>query len=122
MLYYKHKLQSMLENASYIFYYGRFITADRTIRDNRPDRVILNKTIREAYLRDVTPPNSHNLHSTITERIHRYTDLTKELRRRRRLKTASVIRVVLSTPFIIHVVLSTPSLILVVLSTDSITP
>jgi hypothetical protein len=50
---------------------------DRTPHNNRPNIlvVILNKTVKEVYVIDVAIPNSHNLHSTITERFHKYKDL-----------------------------------------------
>ena len=48
---------------------------DRTPHNNRPGIVILDKTIKEAYLIDVAIPNSHNFHSTITEKFQKYKDL-----------------------------------------------
>jgi hypothetical protein len=39
----------------------------------------LIKTVKEAYLIDVAIANSQNLHSTITGKLHKYTDLTEEL-------------------------------------------
>jgi len=40
---------------------------------------MLDKTINEAYLICASIPNSHNLHSTITEKIQKDTDLNTEL-------------------------------------------
>jgi len=54
---------------------------DRTIHNNRQDKVVLNKTIKEAYSVDVAVPNSHNLHSTITEKLQKYKDLKEKLTR-----------------------------------------
>jgi hypothetical protein len=45
------------------------IITDRTPHNNRPNVLILDKTVKKAYLIDVAIPNSHNLHSTITERF-----------------------------------------------------
>jgi hypothetical protein len=42
---------------------------------------MIGKTIKEAYLIDTTIPNSHNLHSTITEKLQKYVDLKDELTR-----------------------------------------
>jgi hypothetical protein len=47
-------------------------------------------------------PNSHNLHSTITEKLHKYTDLKEELIRIWQLKTAYIIPQVQSTTGIIR--------------------
>jgi hypothetical protein len=64
------------------------ITTDRTTHNNRPDIIILDKTIKEAYLIVVAIPNSHSLHSTITEKLQKYTDLKEELIRIWQLTTA----------------------------------
>ena len=57
--------------------------------------VTLDKTIK--YLTYVAIPNSHNLHSTITEKLQKYTDLKEELIRIWQLNTACIIPLVLST-------------------------
>jgi predicted methyltransferase MtxX (methanogen marker protein 4) len=79
----------------------RSIITDRTIHNNRPDIVVLDKTITEAYSIDVAIPNSHNLHSTITKKLRKYTDLKEELTRIWQLKRAYIIPLVLSTTGII---------------------
>ena len=43
-------------------YYGRSIITDRTIRNNRPDIIILDSTIKEAYLRDAAILKSQPSH------------------------------------------------------------
>ena len=91
----------MLENSYYTLYYNRSVTTDRTILNNRPDTVIHDKTIKEAYLIDVAIPNSHNLHNTIIEKLQKYIDLKEELIRIWQLKTAYIIPLVLSTTGII---------------------
>ena len=58
-------------------------------------------TIKEAYLMDVAIPTSYNLHSTITVKLQKYTDMKEELIRLWQLKTAYVIALVLSTVRII---------------------
>jgi hypothetical protein len=40
---------------------NRSITTDRTVHNDRPDRVMLDKTIKEAYLIELAIPDSHNL-------------------------------------------------------------
>jgi hypothetical protein len=65
--YYKYDPQSVLENSNYKLYYDMSIITLRTIHNNRPDIVIVDKTIKEAHLIDIAIPNSHSLHSTITE-------------------------------------------------------
>jgi hypothetical protein len=55
------------------------IITDRNIPKNRHDIVTLAKTTKEAHSIDVAIPNSHNLLSTITEKLQKYTDLKEEL-------------------------------------------
>jgi hypothetical protein len=69
----------VLENSKYKLYYDRFIIIDHTTHNNSPDKVINDKTIKEASLIDATYPSSHNLHSTITEKPQNHTDLKAEL-------------------------------------------
>jgi len=52
---------------------------DHDDNNNRTDIVILDKTIREAFLIDVAVPNSHNLHNNITEKLQKYTDLKDDI-------------------------------------------
>jgi hypothetical protein len=42
---------------------------------------MLDSTIKEAHLIYVAIPKDHKLHSTITEKLHKYTDLKEELKR-----------------------------------------
>jgi hypothetical protein len=48
---------------------------DRAANGIGRDIVILDKTTKIAYLTNVAISNSHNLHSTITEKLQKYTDL-----------------------------------------------
>jgi len=36
---------------------------------------MLDQTIKETYLTDIAIPNSHILHSTVTEKLQKYADL-----------------------------------------------
>jgi hypothetical protein len=76
---------------NYKLYYNRSIITNQTIHNNRPDKVMFDKTIKEAYLIDVAIPKSHNLHSTITKKLQKYTDLTEALIRIWQLKMAYII-------------------------------
>jgi hypothetical protein len=69
---------NVVENPSYNLQYVRSIIYDRTIHNNRPDVIIFDKTIKETYLIDATVLNSHNLHSTITEKLQKCTEVKQE--------------------------------------------
>jgi len=72
------------------------IITDRTSLNSRPDRVVLDKTIKEWYSVGAAIPDGHNLHSTITEKLHKYRYLKEELIRMWQLKTANMMSLVLS--------------------------
>jgi len=58
---------------------------------------MLHKTTTEAHSMSAAIPNSHILHSTITQRLQKYTDLKEELIRIWQMKTAYTLPLVLST-------------------------
>jgi hypothetical protein len=89
------------ENCNCKLYCDRSVITHRTIHNNRPEIVILDKTIKEAYLIDVAIANGQNLHSTITENLQKYRDLTEELIRIWQLQTACTVPPVLFTAGII---------------------
>jgi hypothetical protein len=63
--------------------------------------VVLDKTIKEVHSIYVAIPSSHNLHTTITEKLWKYTDMKGELIRMWQLETACILPFVLSTAGII---------------------
>jgi hypothetical protein len=67
------------------------IITDRTAHNSSPDRIVLDKTIKEQYSVGVAIPNSHNLHS---EKLQKYRDLKAELIRTWQLKTANMMSLV----------------------------
>ena len=74
---------------------------DGTVHSNRPHTVMLDKTIKQAHSVDAAIRNSHNLYSTLTERLQQYTDWKEQLTRIQQLKTAHTVPLVLSTDGII---------------------
>ena len=97
MPYHKYEPQSIVENSNYKLYRDRSILTDRNIQSNRPDIIILDSTIKEAHLIEISIPNCNNVHSTITEWLHKYNDLQDEFISIRQMKTACIITLVLST-------------------------
>jgi hypothetical protein len=69
----------VVENCNCKLFCDRSIVTDRTIHNSIPNIVILDKAVKETKLIVAAIPNSHNLHSTITEKLQKYTDLTEEL-------------------------------------------
>jgi len=62
---------------------------------------ILDKTIKATHSVDAAIPNSHKLHSTVTGKLQKYTDLKEELMRIQQLKTTCIIPLGLSKTHII---------------------
>jgi hypothetical protein len=101
MPYHKYETQSTVENSSYELYRDTSIITERSIQSNRPDIVILDSTIKEAYWIDISIPNSPNFHSTITEWLQKYNDLQEDFIGIWQMKTAHIITLVLSTTGVI---------------------
>jgi len=59
------------------------------------DTAILDKTIKGSYATHIAIPNSHNLHSAITEQLRKYADLKEVLISMWQLKTSCIIPPVL---------------------------
>jgi len=62
---------------------------------------LLDKTLKEAHSVDGAVANSHNLHSIITDRLLKYTDLKEELIRIWQLEISYTVPLVISTAGII---------------------
>jgi hypothetical protein len=88
----------VVENSRYKSCREGSLITDPTIHNNQPDIVLLDETIKETYLIAGAIPDSHNLHNTITERLHKYTE---ELIRIWQLETVYLTPLVLSTTGII---------------------
>jgi len=69
--YYKYEPQPVSENSYYDLYCDRTIRTDLTVQNNRPDRVLLDRIIKEAYLIDVAVHNCHSLYSTIIVKLQK---------------------------------------------------
>jgi hypothetical protein len=91
----------VLQNSNYTLYRERAITTDRTVQNNRPDIVILDKTIKEAYPIYIAIATSHTVRSTITEKLQKYKGWTEGLIRIWQLQTACTVPPVLFTAGII---------------------
>jgi 50S ribosomal subunit-associated GTPase HflX len=68
-----------LENDYYKLYFDRTVLNDIHIQHNRPDIIILNKQQKQAYLLDITVPNSHNISQTYNTKINKFFDEIKDV-------------------------------------------
>jgi hypothetical protein len=77
--YYKHEPQSVPQSTNYKLYCDKAKITDQTIHNNKPDTVPFDRSIKKAYSTDVAIPNSHNLHSSITDMLLKYADLKEDI-------------------------------------------
>jgi hypothetical protein len=98
---FEYEPQSVLQKSNYELYCIRSKITDRTVHNDKPHTFMLDTTIKKPYLIDTAIPNSHSLHSTIIEKLHKYTDLTEELKRMWQLQKPYTVPPVLSTVGII---------------------
>lgn len=88
--YYKYTPQTILETVNYKLYWDRTIITDKTIHYNRPDILLHDKINNIVYLIDIAVPNTHNLSSTHTEKLAKYTDLSIELKTQWNVNTVKI--------------------------------
>lgn len=99
--YYKYKPETILENRNHKIYWDRTIITDKTIHYNRPDITLHDKTNKTVYLIDIAIPNSHNIQTTISEKLSKYQDLAIEIKTQWKAQIVHIVPIVLSTTGII---------------------
>ena len=99
--YYKYIPSTIHENNNYKLYWDRTIITDRTIHFNRPDITFHDKNNQTVYLIDIAIPNTHNMISTISDKLAKYQDLAIELKSQWRANTVHIVPVVMSTTGVI---------------------
>jgi hypothetical protein len=98
---YINKPESCLENDNYKFYFDRTVVTDIHIQHNRPDIIILNKQLKQAYLLDIAVPNSHNITQTYNTRINKYLELSVAMRNLWCLEKNSILPLIISATGIV---------------------
>jgi hypothetical protein len=99
--YYKYTPANVLENDDFKLYWNRSVLTDKTIPFNRPDITFMNKRTKNAFLKDVAVPNTHNLAKTITENQNKYQELANEICDMWKQNAAQVIPIVTSSTAVI---------------------
>lgn len=94
--YYKYVPEAVNENQLYKIYWDRGIITDKTIINNRPDIVVIDKLKKTVTLIDVAHPLDHNIQRTITEKIRKYIDLAEEIKEAWKMEKAYILPVVIS--------------------------
>ncbi|KAL0882135.1 hypothetical protein ABMA27_000695 [Loxostege sticticalis] len=89
--YYQYTPKPVLESSSHKI----------TVHNNRPDITLIDKQNKLVYMIDVAVPNTHNLHKTITEKIHKYTELKEEIVKIWQMDKVHIVPLVLSSTGVI---------------------
>ncbi|XP_022829294.1 uncharacterized protein LOC111358406 [Spodoptera litura] len=105
--YYKYTPQIILDSPDLKMYWDRTILTDKTIHHNRPDITLHDKKNKIVYLIDIAIPNTHNLSSTHTNKLSKYTDLTIELKSQWQVHTVKTIPIIISSTGVIPKTLHT---------------
>ena len=92
---YKFEPQSVLEKPNCKPHCDRSAITDQTVRNNRPQTVTLDKTIKASYPVDLAISNSHSLHSAVTKMLQIYTDFKEQLIRTWQLKATPLTLILL---------------------------
>jgi hypothetical protein len=79
ILYYKYQPQIHVIKLQLQAILRQSLIVDRAVHNNRSDIAVFDIIMKEAHSVDTAIPNNQDLHSTTTERLHKYTDLKEEL-------------------------------------------
>jgi len=90
----EHRAEKALENDDFKLLWDYDIQVDREIRERRPDLVVVNKKLKEAWLVDVAVPGDARVANKELEKQVKYRDLAIEVQRLWELKKVKVIPIV----------------------------
>lgn len=91
----EHRAEKALENEEFKLLWDYDIQVDRTIKERRPDLVVVNKKAKEAWLIDVAIPGDSRVATKEIEKQVKYRDLAIEVQRLWELKKVKVIPIVI---------------------------
>ena len=78
---YSHVPESVLENENYKLPWDFSIRTDHHIEARRPDLVLVDKSKKSCYIIDVTIPEDSGVKEKEAEKVEKYQNLARELRR-----------------------------------------
>lgn len=99
--YYKYVPQTVLENTTHKLYFDRAIITDKTIHHNRPDITLIDKQKKTTFIIDVAIPNTHNIETTLSNKVTKYIDLSQEVKRIWKMDKVVIVPVIISATGVI---------------------
>ena len=67
-----YKPEPVMESANIILYWDRSGVTDKTLDVNRPDRVLIDREIKTAFVIDTAVPLTQNIPKTEAEKVTKY--------------------------------------------------
>jgi hypothetical protein len=95
--YYKCKPGNVLNNHRSKIFWDTPIIRDRSVEANRPDFYLFDKKVETTNIVDIGIPLDDNLETTIAEKKRTYLPLVVELKDIYKLKSTSIVPLVMST-------------------------
>ncbi|XP_036318615.1 uncharacterized protein LOC118742499 [Rhagoletis pomonella] len=105
--YFKYTPDAVIENRTSKLYWDRSVLTDRPMPHNRPDIIVVEKEVNQAFLIDIGVPNTHNLQDCYMEKYRKYQSLAYEIKDLWKLEKVEVIPVIISTTGVIPKSLNT---------------
>ena len=92
---YNYEPETVMENNNVKLLWNIPIQTDKKLKHNRPDIVLLNKTIKSCKIIDIACPSDYNVIRKRTEKLQNYTDLAIEIRKLWKLNSVEIIPVII---------------------------
>ena len=90
---YEHALEGVVENEEVKILWDVMIQCDREIKARKPDIVAVNKNERSCAIIDIAIPGGIRVSENEKEKIERYQELKREIKRMRNIRSIEVIPV-----------------------------
>ena len=92
---YLHYAEKVLENTHHKILWDFLIQCDRTVEACKPDIVLVNKTTKEAFIVDVAVPRDRSVSDREAEKVQKYQELRREIKRLWNLSKVTVVPIVI---------------------------
>ena len=92
---YDHTPEPVLENDEHKILWDFQIQTDHQLKNNRPDLVVVDKKARDCIILDVACPFDTRIIQKENEKVEKYQDLKREIKRLWKLKKVSIVPIVI---------------------------
>ena len=92
---YKHRAEKVLENEQVKILWDFSVQTDKLIHARRPDIIVVDKTNSTCQLIDIAVPGDTRTYDKETEKIEKYQELAREIKRLWKLHSVTVVPVII---------------------------